>query len=164
MAASVIIPINQLYQGAGDLATQNIDMAALFPEISEKATVNKVIEFFKKTFPRMVRTAGRNITDLKSPVISDMPKGNAVGNAAEATITRRLVATQIVEQTRQAISHCDYRSQQIMQMLYLSSNRYYDYQVQEKIGYQETQYFYYKNKALLSFADAYLLDDLHVYK
>jgi ArpU family phage transcriptional regulator len=146
------------------LATQNIDMAALFPEISEKATVNKVIEFFKKTFPRMVRTAGRNITDLKSPVISDMPKGDATGNTAESTITRRMVATQIVEQTRQAISHCDYRSQQIMQMLYLSGSKYYDYQVQEKIGYQETQYFYYKNKALLSFADAYLLDDLHVYK
>lgn len=146
------------------MATQTIDMAALFPEISEKATVNKVIEFFKKTFPRMVRTAGQNITDLKSPVISDIPKGNTIGNTAESAITRRMAATQIVEQTRQAISHCDYRSQQIMQMLYLSDSKYYDYQVQEKIGYQETQYFYYKNRALLSFADAYLLDDLHVYK
>ena len=143
---------------------QNIDMAALFPEIDEKATVNKVIQFFKKTFPRMVRTSGQNITDIKSPVITDMPKGNSVGNAAESAIMRQLFAAQIVEQTRQAVSHCDYRSQQIMQMLYLSSRHYYDYQVQEKIGYQETQYFYYKNKALLSFADAYLLDDLHIYR
>lgn len=146
------------------MATQNVDMMALFPEIDKKATIKKVNHFLKVTLPQMVRISGRSMTDLQSPIIDGMPKAKATGNVAEATITRHLVAEQIVQQSVRAISHCSQVSQQILKPLYLSGNRYYDYQVRNKIGYQETQYYYYKNKALLSFADAYLLDDLHVYR
>lgn len=146
------------------MATQNVDMMALFPEIDKKATIKKVNHFLKVTLPQMVRISGRSMTDLQSPRIDGMPKAKAAGNGAELTITRHLVAEQIVEQALQAVSHCDQVSQRILQLLYLSGSKYYDYQVKDKIGYQETQYYYYKNRALLSFADAYLLDDLHVYK
>lgn len=146
------------------MATQNIDMAALFPEIDENRTASKVMSFLKTVFPRMLRVSGLGITDLKSPVISDMPKGNSTGNPAEETITRRLVADQIVRQTRDAIYHCDVKSNTILELLYLTSGQYGDEQVWEHIGYEKTQYYYYKKIALLSFADAYLLEDLHCYK
>lgn len=146
------------------MATQNVDMMALFPEIDKKATIKKVNHFLKVTLPRMVRMAGHSMTDLQSPKLDGMPKSKPSSNVAETTITRHLVAEQVVQQTLQAVSHCSQISQQILKPLYLSGSRYYDYQVRDKIGYQETQYYYYKNKALLSFADAYLLDDLHVYK
>ena len=113
LATNIIIPINQLYQGAGDLAIQNIDMAALFPEIDENKTASKAMRFLKTDFPKMLRVSGRSITDLKSPIISDMPKGNSFVNQAEETIIRRMAADQIVRQTRDAIYHCDAKSNHI---------------------------------------------------
>ena len=146
------------------MATQTIDMAALFPEIDENKTASKVMRFLKTVFPRMLRTSGRSITDLKSPVISDMPKGNSFDNQAEETINRRMVADQIVRQTWDAVYHCDVKSKTILELLYLTSCQYGDEQVWEHIGYEKTQYYYYKKIALLNFADAYLLEDLHCYK
>jgi len=144
--------------------TQNIDMAALFPEIDENKTASRAMRFLKTDFPKMLRVSGRSIADLKSPIISDMPKGNSFDNQAEKTIMRRMAADQIVKQTRDAIYHCDVKSKTILELLYLSSVYYGDEQVWEYIGYEKTQYYYYKKMALLSFADAYLLEDLHCYK
>ena len=144
--------------------TQKIDMAALFPEIDENKTASAAMRFLKTDFPKMLRFSGRSITDLKSPVITDMPKGNSFVNQAEETVIRRMAANQIVRQTRDAIYHCDVKSKTILELLYLNDNRYGDEQVWERIGYEKTQYYYYKKMALLSFADAYLLEDLHCYK
>lgn len=146
------------------MTTQKIDMAALFPEIDENKTASRAMRFLKTDFPKMLRISGRSITDLKSPIISDMPKGNSFGNQTEENIARRMVADQIVRQTREAIYHCDAKSKTILELLYLSDDRYGDEQVWEHIGYEKTQYYYYKKMALLSFADAYLLEDLHCYK
>lgn len=144
--------------------TRNINMAALFPEIDENETASKVMDFFKVTYPKMRRVAGRNVTDLKSPMISDMPKAAPIGNTTEETIIRRMVAGQVVNQTREAIYHCDNKSSTILKLLYLTDGQYTDEQVWQRIGYEKTQYYYYKKIALLCFADAYLLEDLHCYK
>jgi ArpU family phage transcriptional regulator len=135
----------------------------LFPEVDEHETVQNVVYFFTKEFPKMLRMSGHGFADLQSPIISDMPKGESSSNKAEKMIVRRLQAEQVVKRTQQAVAHCDSISAKIISLLYLEPGVRYDYQVWTQIGYQERRYRYYKNRALLMFADAYLLDDLHIY-
>lgn len=139
-------------------------MGSLFPEIDEEATIEKVMAFFKVTFPRMVRMSGRAIDDLQSPAITDMPKAQSVDNKVESRIAARLEAEQGVIRTIQALNGCDMISREIIHKLYITSRPKYDYQVRDQIGYEKTRFQFYKNRALLFFADAYLLDDLHTYK
>lgn len=144
--------------------TETTDNLSLFPEVDEQATIKKVTSFFKVTFPKMVRYSGRSVSDLQSPVISDMPGAKSVDNTADKRIVRRLMAESVVAQTLKALNACDSISQTIIRKLYLNDRKMYDYQVWESIGYQERRYYYYKNRALLTFADCYLLDDLHQFQ
>lgn len=143
--------------------TETTDNLSLFPEVDEQATIKKVTSFFKVTFPKMVRYSGRSVADLQSPVISDMPGVKSAENNADRRIVQRLTAENVVEQTMKALNVCDGISQTIIRKLYLADHRMYDYQVWKEIGYQERRYYYYKNRALLAFADYYMLDDLHVF-
>lgn len=144
--------------------TETTDNLSLFPEVDEQATIKKVTSFFKVTFPKMVRYSGRSITNLQSPVISDMPGVKNVENKADRRIVQRLTAENVVEQTMKALNVCDSISQTIIKKLYLSDHRVYDFQIWKEIGYQERRYYYYKNRALLAFADYYMLDDLHEFQ
>ena len=140
------------------------EQISLWPELNEKVTINNVANFFKRTLPKMVRYSGRNITDLKSPTITDMPRGKTVGNVAETTIARRLYAESVVKQTIKALNSCDNISREIITRLYFTNEKVGDKKVWQTSGYQERRYYYYKNRAMLMFADSYLLDDLHVFE
>ncbi|WP_054748010.1 ArpU family phage packaging/lysis transcriptional regulator [Lentilactobacillus rapi] len=120
---------------------------SLFPEVDEKATVKQVKSFFEHTIPKMERYAHQNIIDIKSPVISDMPKGGQHGNSSEETIVKHLYAQQVLERTVQALGHCTDMSQKIIKRLYFSYNKPYDYQLMNDLGYGENRYYFYKNKA-----------------
>ena len=75
----------------------------LFPQVDEKATIDKVKHFFKVQLPTMQRYSHRNVSGIKSPVITDMPKGGSVNNQMEETLTQRLYAEQVVARCREAI-------------------------------------------------------------
>lgn len=144
--------------------TETTDNLSLFPEVDERATIKRVVSFFKVTLPKMTRYSGHSIVDLKSPIISDMPGAKKVENEADKRIVRRLMAENVVKQTIRALDHCDTISQQIISALYLNHDNRYDYEVISALGLSERSYYYRKNKALLMFADSYLLDDLHTFK
>lgn len=131
----------------------------LFPQVDEKATINKVKHFFKVTLPTMQRYSHKDIGGIKSPVIADMPRGGSVGNKVEETITQRLYAGQVVERSREAITCCDAISQQILWAVYVKDNTITAAQLES--GYGETRFRYYKNRACLQFADAFMIEDLH---
>ncbi|WGI18569.1 ArpU family phage packaging/lysis transcriptional regulator [Latilactobacillus sakei] len=134
----------------------------LFPQVDEKATINKVKHFFKVTLPSMERHSHKDVSGMKSPVISDMPRGGSVGNQQEETITRRIYAGQVVDECRKAIECCDAISQQILWSVYVKDNTVMGTQLES--GYGETRFRYYKNRACLQFADAFMLEDLHVFQ
>ncbi|KRN29221.1 hypothetical protein IV38_GL000101 [Lactobacillus selangorensis] len=142
---------------------EHYEMGTLFPEIDKKKTVAKVNRFMKTGFPRAVRQAGSSMNDLRSPNYDGMPKGSSGGNAVEETITRRLISQQVVQRVIEAMSHCSSFSRKLLRMLYFNDGDVRDWQVEQKTGYAHTRYEYYKSKALLEFADAYMLDDLHEY-
>lgn len=142
----------------------HIENGTLFPVPDRKLTEQRVSDFFKTEFPSALRASGQTISDIQSPNYNGMPKGQPVGNPTENKIARRLIAEQVVKETLNAVKRCSPYSEKLLRMLYLQAFNRADWEVEALSGYQHTQYYYYKNKALDEFADAYLLDDLHVYK
>lgn len=133
--------------------------------IDVKATMERVINFFRK-YPHLKRIARRaqiNNTGISSPSFDGMPKGTNNGNSVERRLVQSIYARQVVEEVPQAISCCDTISQKVIKGLFFEgmSNQ----EVYESIGYEKSQYNEkIKPRALLQFAEAYLLDDLKVYK
>lgn len=142
----------------------------LFPEVDEDATAKKCKHHLLRVLPKMIRISGINRSDyegmvdgLRSPSMDGMPKSPSTTNNADVTIVRRVYAQEVVKRTIQAISRCDAKSKEVLDMLYLQD--YSDTMCYMEIGYSRGHYFdHIKPVALLEFADAYYLDDLHVYK
>lgn len=143
--------------------SQEMHYNSLFPEVDEKKTVANVKRFLSVELPKMERMSHQDITSIKSPVFDDLPKAHASGNKAEETITRRMYAKQVVKCTSEAIDGCDHVSQTLIKRLFADKSPIYDYQLMGELGYGNDRYYFYKNRACLQFADAYLLDDLHTY-
>lgn len=146
---------------------------SLFPTIDRSKTIAHCKHFLAVTFPSMIRRSGMNepsqteyeemISGLKSPSMDGMPKAASAENHQDVTIIRRLYAQQVVKRTVEAISHCDQKSKEVLSQLYL--DHFTDTMCWMNIGYSKSQYFdQIKPEALLQFADAYLLDDLHIYE
>ncbi|MEK2552519.1 ArpU family phage packaging/lysis transcriptional regulator [Lactiplantibacillus plantarum] len=142
---------------------QDMNYGSLFPEVDEKKTIANVKKFLSVELPKMERVSHQNITNLKSPIISDLPKAPTNGNKAEITIYRKLYAEQVVKRISEAINGCDHISQVLLNRLFVDKSAIYDYQLMNELGYGNDRYYFYKNRACLQFADAYLLDDLHSY-
>lgn len=134
-------------------------MDELFPQVDEKKTVAKVKHFLKHSLPKMQRYSHKDISGIKSPIITDMPRGGSVGNQQEETINQRLYAWQVVECSKEAIACCDAISRQILWAVYVKKNTITAAQLES--GYGETRFRYYKNRACLQFADAFMIEDLH---
>lgn len=139
-------------------------MDDLFPQVDEKATVNKVKHFLKHTLPQMQRYSHKDISGIKSPIITDMPKGGSVGNGAEETITQRVYAGQVINSVVAALKSCDVVSRKLLFDVYIGKSKTPDYLEMEVLGYEKTRYQFYKNRACLQFADSFMIEDLHVFK
>lgn len=139
-------------------------MDELFPQVDEKATVNKVKHFLKRTLPQMQRYSHKDISGIKSPIITDMPKGGSVGNQAEETITQRVYAEQVINSVVAALKSCDVVSRKLLIDVYVGKSKVPDYLEMESLGYEKTRYQFYKNRACLQFADSFMIADLHVFK
>ena len=136
----------------------------LFPQVDEKKTVAKVKHFLKHSLPQMQRYSHKDISGIKSPIITDMPKGGSVGNQAEETITQRVYAEQVIDNVVVALKSCDAISRKLLIDIYVGNSKMPDYLEMEALGYEKTRYQFYKNRACLQFADSFMTDDLHVFK
>lgn len=139
-------------------------MDELFPQVDEKKTVTKVKHFLKHTLPQMQRYSHKDISGIKSPIITDMPRGGSVGNQAEETITQRVYAEQVVDNVLAALKSCDTISRLLLIDVYIGEAKMPDNLMMEALGYEKTRYQFYKNRACLQFADSFMIEDLHVFK
>lgn len=148
----------------------DLNTEGLFPEVDRDKTIKNCKHHLSRELPKMIRISGLNrseyenmVDGLRSPSMNGMPKAQSATNNADVTIVRRVYAQEVVKRTVQAISRCDAKSKEILDMLYLQD--YSDTMCYMEIGYSKGHYFdHIKPVALLEFADAYLLDDLHIYK
>ncbi|AWP46330.1 transcriptional regulator [Levilactobacillus brevis] len=139
----------------------NTSMSDVFPKIDKQATCHKVASFLKWTLPRMVLIAGKSLTDLRSPNYDGMPKAPASGNSNDARIVQKMYAQEVIKQTVEAMGKCDKECRELLDMLYLQD--YTDTMCYLDLGYSESTYSHSKKpKALLQFADVYLMEDLRV--
>ena len=76
----------------------NTSMSDIFPKVDKQATCHKVASFLKWTLPRMVRIAGKSLTDLRSPNFDGMPKASSSGNSNDARIVQKLYAQEIIRE------------------------------------------------------------------
>lgn len=129
--------------------------------IDRKATIHNVKQFFDE-YPRMVRLARRDNTGLSSPRMDGMPKGSSYGNSVERKLVQSIYAKQVVKATKAAMDACDSISRKILIDLYVHG--WADKEVYVNIGYSESYYNHQiKPKALLEFAELYLLEPLQVF-
>lgn len=154
---------NAINQGVEKLNIDDFQFLGLFPEVDKEATIKNCKYHLTRILPKMIRASGESINQLRSPSMDGMPRPSSISNNADITIVRRVYAQQVVKRTIEAISHCDEKSKEVLDMLYLQN--YTDTMCYMSIGYSRGHYFdHVKPAALLQFADAYLLDDLHIYK
>lgn len=104
---------------------------------------------------RLMRTAGKRMSELKSPVFDSQPKAPSFANGVENRMVKRIDAENELRDILLAISLCDNKSKQILFDLYVDPNEYSDLEAMDRLGYQSTRYFYYKHRALLRFAEGY---------
>ena len=112
----------------------------------------------------MQRYSHKDISGIKSPIITDMPRGGSVGNQAEETITQRVYAEQVVDSVLVALKSCDTISRLLLIDVYIGEAKMPDNLMMEALGYEKTRYQFYKNRACLQFADSFMIEDLHVFK
>lgn len=99
------IQINYSIKGVAELS--------LFDSIDTKKTADNVRNFFKNDFPKIMRMA-LVTSELQSPINSDMPKGDTVGNTTEDGIIKRVWANSCVNAISKALLACDTQSQIII--------------------------------------------------
>ncbi|WP_430596593.1 ArpU family phage packaging/lysis transcriptional regulator [Enterococcus sp. DIV0175] len=116
-----------------------------------------------KNFRRLERLAGRSLVDVKSPIITDMPKSGSYSNKAEDAVIQLVD----IENERDAIltglMSLSLNSRQILYWSYCVTDTYSNYKISREIGYSERSVQRMKSEALIEFAEAYKHGSLIVY-
>lgn len=109
-----------------------------------------------KNFRRLERIAGRSLIDIKSPVITDMPKVPSHGNKAEDAMIQLADADAERDAILRALMALSLISRQILYYSFCDVNKHSNYEIGQLIcGYGEKNVEKLKSIALIEFAEAY---------
>lgn len=117
-----------------------------------KTNAKKVLMQYR----RLQRIAGKSVIDLKSPIISDMPKAQSV--SCVSAIDKKLDAEIKRDEIARAIASLSIRHRLILYYAYCTVEKYTINEIAAKIGdgmYHERTIDRDKSDALLCFAEAY---------
>lgn len=117
-----------------------------------------------KNFRRLERIAGRSLIDVKSPIITDMPKAPKLGNSAENAIVQLLDAETERDAILAALMALSINSRQILYYCYCVPDNYSNYKISREVGYSERSIQRMKSEGLIEFAEAYKNGKLIAYK
>lgn len=91
----------------------------LLPEIDRTKSRNKARKVLIP-YRRLARVAGRSLSDIKSPVITDMPKGTPFGNTQEDKNVYVIDARVEVEEIERAVTNLTQECFEVIYYTYLS--------------------------------------------
>ncbi|WP_169922443.1 ArpU family phage packaging/lysis transcriptional regulator [Lactobacillus terrae] len=135
----------------------------IFNNVDVEKTENNVRNYFSNKFPQLVMKAGYSMSQLKSPVIDDMPSSTPYGNTVEKQLVAYIDARLVVIETIVAIDRCPIKYQRLLRLKYIDELP--NYIIMERLGYEKTQYYENTKKAYIWFANSFERTmDLHVYK
>lgn len=147
-------------------------MSLLFKELDEEETRNNVSKFLTKDLERLLLMSGHELTDLKSPQLSNAPGHSTGSNPIEDTIVRGINAGAIIQAIMDTIYHCPHDSKEILLGLYINKESWI--KTQARLYCEHNKLAYTRRKALYDFADGFdhwqrvnhcsPIIDLHVYR
>ncbi|MBC9720910.1 MAG: autolysin [Lactobacillus sp.] len=117
-----------------------------------------------KNFRRLERIAGRSLIDIKSPVITDMPKTPSHGNKTEDAMIQLADAEAERDAILMALMALSLISRQILYYCYCVPDGFSNYKISREVGYSERSIQRMKSEALIEFAEAYRKGKLISYK
>lgn len=102
------------------------------------------------------RIAGKSLIDVRSPMITDMPRslGVSVNRAADG-IAERVHAEMERDAILSALARLSYKSREILSMTYRDVEKASVYEISLALGYSEIAVKKSRSVALLEFAEAY---------
>lgn len=126
----------------------------LLPEVDIKRTKANARRTLK-SYRRLERIVGRASIDIKSPVITDLPKVPTYGNRVEDAIIQLADAEMEMNAIITALMKLSLISRQILHYSYCSRDMFTNYKISREIGYSERSVERMKSIALIEFAEAY---------
>lgn len=117
-----------------------------------------------KGYRRLERLAGRSAIDVKSPIITDMPRAPKNGNQAEDALIQRADAERDRDAIITGLMSLSIISRQILYYSFCTRETYSNYKISREVGYSERSIQRMKSEALIEFAEAYRRGALIAYK
>ncbi|MFN6687533.1 ArpU family phage packaging/lysis transcriptional regulator [Enterococcus gallinarum] len=118
-----------------------------------------------KNFRRLERIAGRSAINLKSPIISDMPRTPTNGNKTENATIQKVDAEVERDAIEAALKALSLISRQILYYSFCDVEKHSNYEIGQLIsGYGEKNVEKLKSIALIEFAEAYKKGSLIQYR
>lgn len=106
-------------------------------------------------YRRLERIAGRSKIDVRSPIITDMPKTPNNGNKSEDAIIQMMDAEAERDAIVVALLALGIDSRQVLYYSYCTVDRYSNVGIAQQMGYSVRTIEDYKATALIEFAEAY---------
>lgn len=139
-------------------------MVQLFKEVDFKQTRANARNVLKN-FRRLDRIAGRSLIDIKSPIITDMPKVPNRGNKSEDAMIQLMDAEAERDAILSALMALSLVSRQILYYSFCDVEKHSNYEIGQLIsGYGEKNVEKLKSIALIEFAEAYKKGSLIQYR
>lgn len=127
----------------------------LLPKLDERQT-RKNARGVLKQYRKWQRIAGRPLIDIKSPIITDIPKSESIGNRAEDAILERLSAEYERDCIISALASLAVVNRQILYYSFCDIEKHSNYEIGILLrGYSEKNVEKLKGIALIEFAEAY---------
>ena len=125
----------------------------LLKEVDFRATRRNARNVLKN-YRRLERIAGRSKIDVRSPIITDMPKSPG-GNKSEDAIIQLMDAEAERDAIVSALLSLSIDSRQVLYYSFCTVDRYSNVGIARQMGYSVRTIEDYKATALIEFAEAY---------
>ncbi|WP_029487095.1 ArpU family phage packaging/lysis transcriptional regulator [Enterococcus gallinarum] len=116
-----------------------------------------------RNYRRLERIAGRSKIDVRSPIITDMPKTPSNGNKSEDAIIQMMDAEAKRDAIVVALLALGIDSRQVLYYSYCTVDRYSNVGIAQQMGCSVRTIEDYKATALIEFAEAYRKGKLIAY-
>lgn len=117
-----------------------------------------------KNYRRLQRITGRSKIDIKSPIITDMPKSPSYGNKTEDALLQHINAEGELNAIVAGLMSLSLTSRAVLYYSFCDKERWTNDLIGMEIGYSERQVRRVKDDALVEFAEAYKKGSLIDYK
>lgn len=126
----------------------------LIPEVDFYKTRKNARRILSQ-YRRLERIAGRSKIDVRSPIITDMPKGDRYGNKAEDALLELMDAEAERDAIVAGLLALKLTSRQILHYSFCMPEPFSNVRISSEIGYSVRQVERMKSDALIEFAESY---------